>query len=82
MILSEKERQLLDKLAAEGRAMTLYADDLKVAHTLEGQGLILLIPDTLGRDAASAIITPMGRRLLSKEEAKPKRGKPPHNLLE
>jgi len=44
--------------------------------------LIFLIPDTLGHDAASAIITPMGRRLLAKEETEPKRGKPPHNLLE
>jgi hypothetical protein len=34
-LLTEKERQLLDKLAAEGRAMTLYTDDLKVAHALE-----------------------------------------------
>jgi hypothetical protein len=31
IILSEKERQLLDKLAAEGRAMMLYTEDLKVA---------------------------------------------------
>jgi len=82
MILSEKERELLDKLAAEGRAMTVYADDLKVAHTLEGQGLIFLVADSLGRDAASAIITPKGRRLLAKEETKPKRGKPPSTLLE
>jgi hypothetical protein len=80
MILTE--RQLLDKLGAEGRAMTLYADDLKVAHSLEGEGLIFLIADNLGRDAPSAIITPKGRRLLAKEETKPKRGKPPSSLLE
>ena len=82
MILTEKERQLLDKLGAEGRAMTLYADDLNVAHSLEGEGLIFLIADNLGRDAPSAIITPKGRRLLAKEETKPKRGKPPSSLLE
>jgi hypothetical protein len=76
MILTEKERQLLDNLAAEGRATTVYADELKMAHALEGQGLIFLVADSLGRDAASPIITPMGRRLLAKEETKPKRGKP------
>jgi hypothetical protein len=31
MPLTDRERQLLDRLAAEGRATTLYAEDSQVA---------------------------------------------------
>ena len=52
--LTDNERKLLDRLAAEGRATTVYADDFKLANGLQSDGLVFLVRDRLGRDAASA----------------------------
>ena len=79
--LTDKERDLLDRLAVEGRATTLYAEDSQVALSLEASGLVFLVRDTLGRDGVSAIITPKGRRLLADLERKPKPNKPPLGFL-
>ncbi len=65
-----RERQLLEKIAAEGKATTKIAhDELRVAKVLEGDGLLFLVGD----DKAHAVITPKGRRLLAGEEKKTSR---------
>jgi len=69
--VNERERQLLEKIAAEGKATKIGHDELRVAKVLEGDGLLFLAGDE------SAIITPKGRRLLAKEAKKPKRDTPP-----
>ena len=67
-LLSDKEQDLLNRLPAEGKSTTLQADDLRVAESLERGGLLFLVKDTMGRDAASAVITPKGRRMLADQE--------------
>jgi hypothetical protein len=80
MIVTEPERELLERLAAEGKATRLYESDMPVAKSLEGVGLLFLI----GEVEPYAVITPTGRRLLARETRKPP--KPPMlpwwNLLE
>ena len=76
MVLSEKERQLLERLAAEGKATRLLDEDLATAKDLEAVGLLFLV-------GTSAVVTPKARRLLAELEQKPpKSPKPPFNLLE
>jgi hypothetical protein len=65
--LSDRERQLLEKLAAEGNATRLMDEDLLIAKALEEAGLVFVTRDTL-----DAVITPKGRRLLAILEQKPK----------
>lgn len=71
--VNERERQLLDKIAAEGKAVKIAHNELRIAKVLEADGLLFLVGD----DSAHAVITPKGRRLLAKEEKKPKRDTPP-----
>jgi hypothetical protein len=71
MILTEPERQLLDRLATEGKATKLYVEELPVAKSLEGVGLLFLI----GEVEPQAVISPKGRRKLAELEKKPP--KPP-----
>ena len=72
--LEDRERHLLERLAAEGKATKLYVEDLPAAKSLEGVGLLFLV----GAVEPYAIITPKGRRLLAILEAKPpKPPKPP-----
>ena len=63
--LTGDERQLLDRLAVEGKSIRLSEDDLKVAKSLGGVGLLFLV----GEGGPYAVITPKGRRLLA---ARPK----------
>ncbi len=69
--VNERQRLLLEKIAAEGKATKIAHDDLRTAKVLEGDGLLFLVNNE------SAIITPKGRRLLAKEATKPKRDTPP-----
>jgi hypothetical protein len=69
--LSDRERQLLEKLATEGKPTRLTDEDMLIAKALEEAGLVFLIRDTL-----DAIITPKGRHILAGREA-PKPGKKP-----
>ena len=73
--LIDRKRHLLEKFAAEGKATRLLDEELATAKTLEADGLLFLVGST-------AVVTPKGRRVLAQEESKPKRGKPPHSLLE
>ncbi len=69
--LEDHERQLLERLAAEGKATKLYVEDLPVAKKLVSAGLLFLV----GAVEPYAVITPKGRRLLAILEGKPP--KPP-----
>jgi hypothetical protein len=72
--LTEPERQLLERLASEGKSTRLYEADVPVAKSLEGVGLLFLI----GQVEPYAVITPKGRRLLANIDRKPpKPPKPP-----
>ena len=78
-LLEDRERQLLERLAAEGKATRLYESDQPVAKSLEGVGLLFLI----GEVEPYAVITPKGRRLLAEPAQKPpKPPKPPLGFLE
>jgi hypothetical protein len=77
--LTEPERQLLERLAAEGKATRLYEGDMPIAKSLEGVGLLFLI----GEVEPYAVITPKGRRLLAELDQKPpKRPKPPFGFMD
>ena len=79
MILTDPERQLLGRLAAEGKSTRLYEADVPVAKSLEGVGLLFLI----GEVEPYAVITPKGRRLLAELDQKPpKRPKPPFGFMD
>ena len=70
--LNDSERKLLDRLAAEGRPTRLTLGELEVAKSLEANGLVFMIGDTL-----DAIITPKGRHALAANEPpKPPSKKP------
>jgi hypothetical protein len=75
--LSNDGRQLLERLATEGKATRLFADDLPVAKSLVVDGLLFLI----GQDDPYAVITPKGRRLLADLDLPPK-PKPQFGFLE
>lgn len=77
--LTNPERQLLDRLAAEGKATRLYESDVPAAKSLEGVGLLFLIGDV----EPYAVITPKGRRLLAEiDQTPPKPPKPPIGFMD
>ena len=77
--LEDRERQLLERSAAEGKATKLYIEDPAVAKELVSAGLLFLV----GEIEPYAVITPKGRRLLAILERKPpKPPKPPVGFLE
>jgi hypothetical protein len=77
--LNERERQLLERLGAEGKVTPLISSEITTAKALERADLVFLVPDGTG----GAIITPRGRRLLTEEARKPpKPPKPPFSPLE
>ena len=57
-ILSDPERELLERIAAEGKATRLLDEEVAFAKELETAGLLFLV-------GAYAVITPKGRRLLA-----------------
>jgi hypothetical protein len=73
--MTDVERKLLERLAAEGKATRLALGQIEAAKSLEADGLVFVV-------GVTAVVTPKGRGLLAKEESKPKRGKPPYSLLE
>ena len=68
--MTDRERELLERLAGEGRPTRLSDDELGIARQLESDGLLFLV-------GTSAVVTPKARRLLAKEAKKPKRDTPP-----
>ena len=75
-ILSNPERELLERIATEGKAILLLDEEVAFAKELETAGLLFLV-------GAYAVITPKGRRLLAGLDQKPpKPPKPPLGFLE
>jgi hypothetical protein len=74
--VTDQERQLLERLAAEGKPTRLVEEELQVAKSLEADGLVFLIRNTL-----DAVITPKGRHLLAGPARPPKPGKKPFGFL-
>jgi hypothetical protein len=74
--VTEGERQLevLERLAAEGKATRLLDEELALAKALEKEGLLFLVGTT-------AVMTPKGRRFLAEQERTRKRGKTPLGFL-
>ena len=75
--LTDSERQLLERLAGEGKATRLTLGELQVAKSLEADGLLFMIGNTL-----DAIIMPKGRHTLAGLEQSKKPGKPPFGFLD
>ncbi len=75
-ILTIAERQLLERLADEGRATRLTLAELEVAKSLEADALVFMIGNTL-----DVIITPKGRHVLAANEPPTPPGKKPLGFL-
>jgi hypothetical protein len=80
--IGDRERQLLEKLAAEGKATRLLAEDMQLAKWLGKDSFVFLVRATPDQGAASVIITPKGRHILANPEQPKKFGKPPFGFLE
>jgi hypothetical protein len=74
--MMDRKRQLLEKIAAEGKATRFLDEELATAKTLEADGLLFLV-------GLTAVVTPKGRRFLT-EGTQPKKPdkKPPFGFLE
>jgi len=68
--LTDKERELLDRLAVAGKATRLLDEEFATAKALEADGLIFLV-------GLTAVVTPKARRLLADLDKMPKRNTPP-----
>lgn len=74
--MTDAERKLLEKLAAEGKPTRLLDEELALVRRLEADGLIFLV-------GLRAIVTPKARRLLADEPKSQKADrKPPFGFLE
>ncbi len=76
VVLTERERKFLERLADEGKATRLTLAELEVAKSLEADGLVFMIGNTL-----DAIITPKGRHVLAVNEPPTPPGKKPLGFL-
>jgi hypothetical protein len=75
--MTEQERQLLERLAAEGKPTRLTTEEIEVAKSLETDRLLFVVRDVY------AVITPKGRHVLVGEEPPKKPDKkPPFGYLE
>lgn len=70
--MTDAERQLLERLADEGKATRLTEAELRTAASLETDGFLFMIRNTF-----DAIITPKGRHLLADIEIGARHGKRP-----
>jgi hypothetical protein len=75
--MSDEERQLLQRLASEGKATTLSPDELPIANLLEANGLVLIV-----RNSTEAVITPKGRHKLANIEIVVRPSKKPLGFIE
>jgi hypothetical protein len=81
-VLTDRERQLLERLANAGKATSLVGDDLELANALEADGFVFRVRDSSGTAAAHAVITPKGRRALAGPEPATKPAKKPLGFLD
>ena len=77
VVLTDSERQLLERLAGEGKRTRLTFGELEVASSLEAEGLVFMIGNTL-----DAVITAKGRHVLFDPEQPKKPAKPPFGFLD
>jgi hypothetical protein len=75
--MSDAEQQLLQRLASEGKATALSAEELPIASLLEADGLVLIV-----RNTTDAVITPQGRHKLASIEIRERPGKKPFGFTE
>lgn len=75
--MTNQERQLLERLADEGKPSQLAEGELHVAKQLEREGLACVIPNT-----CNAVITPRGRHVLAGSSQAPKRNIKPFGFIE
>ena len=73
--LIDRDRKMLERLAAEGKSTRILDEELGLAKELDGRVVFLV--------GAYAVITPKGRHLLADLKApKAKPPKPPFGFLE
>src|ERR1041384_7323503 len=58
LTMIDRKRELLEKIAAEGKATRLLDEELATAKTLEADGLLFLV-------GLIAVVTPKGRKALA-----------------
>ncbi len=76
MVLGKSERELLARLAGEGKPSRLAAGDMLIAKSLETGGLLFIVQNT-----GCAIITPKGRHVLAAIHPATPPGKKPLGFL-
>lgn len=76
VVPTDNERTLLERLADEGKATHLKRAELELAKSLEADGLVFMIGNTL-----DAVITPKGRHVLAANEPPTPPGKKPLGFL-
>jgi hypothetical protein len=76
VVSTDSERELLERLAAEGKRTRLTLGELQVAKSLEADGLVFMVANTL-----DAVITPKGRHILA-DPGQPKPSKKPFGYLD
>ena len=64
-MITEGERKLLERLAAEGKPARRVGEEILIAQPLERSGLLFLVGN-------SAVATPKARRLLAAMTTEPK----------
>ena len=80
-MLTPGERQLLERLADEGKPTKLEPDEVQTARELVSVDLAFISRDAVGgTDQIYAVITPKGRHALQKL-AEPTKKKPPLGFL-
>ncbi len=76
LVLSKSERELLERLADEGKPSRLPPGDILIAKSLEIDGLLFMV-----RDTGCAVITSKGRHVLAANEPPTPPGKKPLGFL-
>jgi hypothetical protein len=79
-MLTPRERQLLERLADEGKPTKLEPDEVQTARELASVDLAFISRDTVGTDQIYAVVTPKGRHALQKL-TEPSKKKPPLGFL-
>jgi hypothetical protein len=59
-MLTPRERQLLERLADEGKPTKLEPDEVQTARELASVDLAFISRDTVGTDQIYAVVTPKG----------------------
>jgi hypothetical protein len=80
-MLMPRERQLLERLASEGKPTPLVADEIKTARELASVDLVFIAREAAEPEPIYAVITPKGGHAL-RQLADPPKKKPPLGFLE